>query len=231
MVHRDVKPENCFRLTHEEDPDFIKLLDFGIVKAKEGSGANNQATQVGQIIGTAGYMAPEQARTGRIDHRVDIYALGVVMFQGITGSLPFRGTSDIEVLTAILRDEPPPLRHFVRQSDVPDALVDLIARAMQRSPDDRFQTLREFDGEALIVDPHYLGGPRGTDFVLVEITAGRPRSTATKAAFYRRLAEGLQASPGLHPADLMVVITTTQRDEWSFGHGRATLLQPDASSS
>lgn len=118
---------------------------------------------------------------------------------------------------------------YLRQ--IADGVHRALVDAFEVPPDDRFQTLREFDGEALIVDPHYLGGPRGTDFVLVEITAGRPRGTATKAAFYRRLAEGLQASPGLHPADLMVVITTTQRDEWSFGHGRATLLQPDASSS
>lgn len=111
-----------------------------------------------------------------------------------------------------------------------DSLADGIHQAMVEAfdvpPDDRFQTIHQLATDKLRYDPHYLGGPRSADFVLVEITAGRPRSTATKAAFYRCLAERLQASPGLHPADLMVVITTTERDEWSFGHGLATLLQP-----
>lgn len=111
-----------------------------------------------------------------------------------------------------------------------DALADGIHRAMVEAfdvpPDDRFQTMHQLAADELRYDAHYLGGPRSADFVLVEITAGRPRNTATKEAFYRCLADRLQARPGLHPADLMVVITTTQRDEWSFGHGLATLLQP-----
>jgi phenylpyruvate tautomerase PptA (4-oxalocrotonate tautomerase family) len=120
-----------------------------------------------------------------------------------------------------------------KPKDYLDTLADGVHQAMVEAfevpPDDRFQTIRQFAVGELHYDAHYLGGPRSTDFVLVEITAGRPRSTATKEAFYRRLAERLQASPGLRPADLMVVIATTQRDEWSFGDGLATLLQPTTS--
>lgn len=111
------------------------------------------------------------------------------------------------------------------------ALADGVHRALvdafEVPPDDRFQTLREYDAAHLIADTNYLGGPRSADFVLVEITAGRLRSAATKAAFYQHLASGLQEHPGLRPEDLMVVIHTTQRDEWSFGNGLATLLQPN----
>lgn len=116
---------------------------------------------------------------------------------------------------------------YLRQ--VADGVHQALVEAFEVPSDDRFQTLREFDADALIVNPHYLGGPRSADFVLVEITAGRPRSTATKEAFYSRLAECLQASPGLRPEDLMIVITTTQLDEWSFSNGLASLLQPSIS--
>ena len=129
-----------------------------------------------------------------------------------------------------------PLVHIrLLQGQSPDYLRQLadgvhaaLVEAFEVPPEDRFQTLSQCPPDELIFDRHYLGGPRSADFVLIEITAGRPRSTATKTAFYRRLAEGLQASPGLRPADLMVVITTTQADEWSFGHGRASLLEPQA---
>lgn len=125
------------------------------------------------------------------------------------------------VRISLFRGKPPPYL---------DALADGIHQAMVEAfevpADDRFQTMHQLTADELRYDPHYLGGPRSADFVLVEITAGRPRSTATKEAFYRCLAARLQASPGLRPADLMVVITTTQRDEWSFGHGLATLLHP-----
>lgn len=93
---------------------------------------------------------------------------------------------------------------------------------------DRFQTLHELAAEAMIIDRDYLGGPRSADFVLIEITAGRPRSTAQKQALYRCLSERLQASPGISPADVMVVISTTQSEDWSFGHGIASLLTQPA---
>lgn len=73
-------------------------------------------------------------------------------------------------------------------------------------------------------------GPRSGDFVLIAITAGRPRDTRTKQAFYRRLAERLEQAPGVRREDVMVVITTTQQDDWSFGNGLATLLAADSGS-
>lgn len=90
--------------------------------------------------------------------------------------------------------------------------------------DDRFQAIDQYAPGELIFDRQYLGGPRSDDFVLIHITAGKPRDTATKKALYRRLVELLAQAPGLNDEDVMVVINTTQRDEWSFGGGRASMV-------
>lgn len=89
---------------------------------------------------------------------------------------------------------------------------------------DRFQAIHQLTPEEFLFDRHYQCGPRSDDFVLIAITAGRLRSTETKKAFYARLVELLAAAPGIRREDVMVVITTTATDEWSFGDGRATLV-------
>jgi phenylpyruvate tautomerase PptA (4-oxalocrotonate tautomerase family) len=95
------------------------------------------------------------------------------------------------------------------------ALVD----AFEVPPDDRFQIFHQHDPEELVFDRHYMGGPRSDDFVLFCITAGKLRSTATKQAFYKKLVQLLVQAPGMRPEDVMVVINTTQTDEWSFSAG------------
>lgn len=89
---------------------------------------------------------------------------------------------------------------------------------------DRFQIFQQLRPEEFVFDRHYMGGPRSEDFVLIAITAGRPRDTRTKRAFYERLVELLEIEPGIRPQDVMVVINTTASDEWSFGNGVASLL-------
>ena len=97
-----------------------------------------------------------------------------------------------------------------------DALVD----SFEVPQADRFQVIHQHEQGELIFDPDYMGGPRSHDFVLIAITAGRPRSVETKQRFYRDLVEKLRRAPGLNAEDVMVVITTTAIDEWSFGGGR-----------
>lgn len=103
------------------------------------------------------------------------------------------------------------------------ALSDSLQRALEEAfevpPTDRFQLFHQHEAHELVFDRHYLGGPRSDDFVVIAITAGRPRSTATRQGFYRRLVELLAKAPGMRPEDVMVVITTSGADEWSFGAG------------
>jgi phenylpyruvate tautomerase PptA (4-oxalocrotonate tautomerase family) len=105
-----------------------------------------------------------------------------------------------------------------------DSLHQSLVEAFDVPPDDRFQAIHQHEPGELIFDRAYLGGPRSDDFILFAITAGRVRDTATKRAFYRRLVEQLAQSPGVRPEDVMVIINTTERDEWSFANGAASMI-------
>lgn len=108
------------------------------------------------------------------------------------------------------------------------ALSDSLHRAFVDAFDvparDRFQIIHQHEPGELVFDRHYLCGPRSDNFVLIAITAGKPRDTGVKQAFYRRLVASLADAPGLRPEDVMVVINTTGLDDWSFGGGIATML-------
>jgi phenylpyruvate tautomerase PptA (4-oxalocrotonate tautomerase family) len=103
---------------------------------------------------------------------------------------------------------------------VHQALVD----AYEVPADDRFQAIQQHEANELIFDRNYMAGPRSDNYVLIEITAGRPRTTETKQGFYRRTVELLQRNLDMRPADVMIVISTSQRDEWSFGNGLTQML-------
>ncbi|MBB4275931.1 tautomerase family protein [Rhizobium mongolense] len=111
------------------------------------------------------------------------------------------------------------------------ALADNIHRAMVETfdvpPNDRFQVIHQHEPGELIFDRHYLGGQRSDDFVLFSITAGKPRTTGMRKAFYRRAADLLGQSPGLRPEDVMIVVNTTSPEEWSFANGEASMTEPD----
>jgi len=117
---------------------------------------------------------------------------------------------------SLLKGKPP---HYLRA--LSDGLRQALVESFEVPPDDRFQVIDQREPGEPIFDRNYLRGPRSDDFVLFEITAGRPRSVETKAAFYRRLVALLAERPRARPHDVMVVVTTTARDEWSFGGGEA----------
>ena len=105
-----------------------------------------------------------------------------------------------------------------------DSLHQALVESFEVPATDRFQVIHQLSHEELVFDRHYLCGPRSDDFVLIAITVGLLRNTETKKAFYSKLVELLAAAPGIRREDVMVVITTTAADEWSFGDGRATLV-------
>ncbi len=108
-----------------------------------------------------------------------------------------------------------------------DSLHRALVEAFEVPPDDRFQIIHQHEPGELVFDRTYLGGPRSDDFVLFQVTGGRPRGTATKAAFYRRLVERLAEAPGVRPEDVMVVVSTNQLDDWSFAGGIASMVRDD----
>jgi serine/threonine protein kinase len=142
IVHRDLKPQNIF-LQRDAESMFPKILDFGISRSL-GSGPQSAiATQQGMIVGTPEYMAPEQARgDADIDKRADIYAMGVILYEGITGRVPFEASSLAELIVKIVSTTAPPMRAL--RPDVPPLLADCIARALSHDRAARFADAGEF---------------------------------------------------------------------------------------
>ena len=148
IVHRDMKPENCFRVKRDGDADFIKVLDFGIAKMVDNS--NNPAkkpglslTIEGGVIGTPEYIAPEVCRGQKADGRVDIYALGIIMYRLLTGVVPFTAENGnyMAVLSQHLTAMPRPPRELV--PDIPPKIEQIILRALEKDPDQRYQKVEE----------------------------------------------------------------------------------------
>jgi serine/threonine-protein kinase len=146
IIHRDVKPGNIMRLT---DTNTIKVADFGIcrIDGTEGTDATQQ-TQIGNVLGTPHYMSPEQVVGEKVDSRSDLFSAGVVLYQLLTGHLPFEGDTLISVAYKITKTDPPSLDKV--RGDLPLSLRRVIERALKKQPDKRFQTGEEF-AQALIV--------------------------------------------------------------------------------
>ncbi len=147
VVHRDMKPENVF-LTGDLTMPIAKVIDFGISKVDDAPGA--ALTQTGMIMGTPSYMAPEQARGERVDHRADIYAVGAILYCALTGSRPFDRNDPTATLTAVLTEDPPRPRSL--EPSIPEPLEMIIQRAMAKEPVHRYQTMEELDAELALYD-------------------------------------------------------------------------------
>src|SRR5262249_3323695 len=129
IVHRDLKPDNVFLVRRNEDPDFVKVLDFGIAKLMQKAPIENEVkTQTGALIGSAAYMSPEQCRGQPVDQRTDIYALGVIVHQMLSGKLPFIAEGLGELLLAHMTKAPPPLREI--DPSIPPAVEQAVLRAL-----------------------------------------------------------------------------------------------------
>jgi serine/threonine protein kinase len=156
IVHRDIKPENLF-LLRRKDQDFVKVVDFGISKSVRVSDEPEEQprlTQTGMVLGTPLYMSPEQARgDDELDARVDIYALGVIMYEATTGRVPFLGNNYLSVISQVLNEDPRPLREL--RPELSEEFEGVVLRAMAKDRDERYASATELlnDVTALLEDP------------------------------------------------------------------------------
>jgi serine/threonine-protein kinase len=153
VIHRDLKPENIMVEQRRNDADFVKVLDFGIAKITDSTGEDGPAlTRAGFVCGTPEYMSPEQARGAQLDHRSDLYAVGVILYQLTTGLLPFESDSAVGFATKHLTEEPPPPSRRRPEARISPGLERLILRALSKNPDDRPANAEAFKAELLAVD-------------------------------------------------------------------------------
>lgn len=146
VVHRDLKPENVFLQSRGDGEELVRIVDFGIAQLQyeRETSDGRRLTRTGAIFGTPEYMAPEQASGHRGDHRMDIYALAVILYQVLTGSVPFSGETFMAVLTKHMVEAPQPLRARHPGLLISDELERVVLRGLAKSPDERFASMLEF---------------------------------------------------------------------------------------
>jgi serine/threonine-protein kinase len=141
-VHRDIKPGNVFLLTRDDDPDFVKVLDFGLVK-QTGPASTREATRGGQVMGSPRYMAPEQVEGKDVDRRTDVYAVGATLYAMLAGRAPFERATDLATMMAHVAEAPPPIHVAAPEAVVPIELEAVVMRCLAKRPEDRFGSMDE----------------------------------------------------------------------------------------
>jgi serine/threonine-protein kinase len=171
IIHRDLKPDNAFLVTRSGRQDFVKLLDFGIAKLTDTTGSSGVGrTMAGMVLGTPGYMSPEQGTGGTVDFRTDIYALGAILFRMLSGRLPFEGRTFPEILQKQLIEPPPNLK--VLRPELSPTLVALVHQMIARDANERPPSMGDVVARLHAEMPHDFGRPVTGPFMVARAATG-----------------------------------------------------------
>jgi serine/threonine protein kinase len=172
IVHRDLKPANVVVTKQDDGSEHVRLVDFGIAKMlKQDGRQQQQLTKTGEVFGSPIYMSPEQCLGKDIDARSDIYALGCLMYETLSGEPPFLGNGFLETMNMHVGDKAKPLTEVVPDANLPVELVDVINRCMEKDPDARFQNVGEVRDTLVYITTALLGSSRTH---ISSISAARP---------------------------------------------------------
>ena len=183
IVHRDLKPDNVFLCQRDDDPMFVKIVDFGISKVARRTSTADTLTRKGTVLGTAFYMSPEQAQAFRdIDGRTDLYSLGTILYEALSGRPPHVGSVYEAILIDICTKDAEDIRKHA--PDVPEAVAQVIRKALARDRSERYQTATEFYEALALAAPGMLrsGGPTTSRSALSSFADSTPGSGAATPA-------------------------------------------------
>ena len=202
VVHRDLKPSNVLLAHRGSDTDFVKVLDFGLVKVLGDEEPGTELTQSGVMMGTPRYMSPEQVTGSEVTGKSDIYALGAVLYHALSGRPPFDGESKFEIFSAHVSLPPTPLREMYPLYAAPARLEALVMRCLAKDPRKRFATMEEVDRELAACAREIRANPLAYATGSTATTMDRPLPRATpappspEASFERMAAPQQPSSPG-----------------------------------
>jgi serine/threonine-protein kinase len=163
IIHRDIKPGNIMLVETANDTDVVKLFDFGFCKlAKTQGRPAQQLTQTGDVLGTPLYMSPEQSRGKNLDSRSDIYSLGCVMYEAITGKAPLVGSNVLETMQKQINERPESITSARPDLYIPDELTEILFKAMEKEPEKRYQSMAELKRDLENFNAKLLGKPSGS---------------------------------------------------------------------
>lgn len=142
VIHRDLKPGNIMLINYEDDPDFVKVVDFGVAKIMPLNDQESQTlTQAGEVCGSPVYMSPEQCVGQSLDRRADIYSMGVVLYEALTGKLPLIGKNMVETMHKHLNEKPPSFQEVRPDLYIPEKVEAVVMKALSKAPDMRQQSM------------------------------------------------------------------------------------------
>ena len=151
IIHRDLKPANVMLLRQHDDHDFVKVLDFGLVKFFSGENTDSEITNAGTFMGSPHYIAPEQARNQSPDQRCDIYSLGVLLYHMLTGKVPFTAAAPVDIILKHLHEAPVALCDLRPDLEISPELQDIVLKCMAKARDDRFQSMDDLLAQLKVV--------------------------------------------------------------------------------
>jgi serine/threonine protein kinase len=143
IIHRDIKPANVMLMRHGDDDDFVKVLDFGLVKIFSGVGPGSEITHAGTFMGSPHYISPEQARSQSPDQRCDIYSLGAVMYHMLTGRFPFHAANPVDLILKHVTEPPVPLTKLRPDLNIDPDLEAIVLRCLAKARENRYQSMHD----------------------------------------------------------------------------------------